>query len=324
MEAGLPPGRLLAIIETQNEIAASALDLDAVMAIVVQRAGALTGAASAVVELAEGDEMVYHVGAGAAAAHIGLRLRIDSSLSGLCVLEGTTLHCRDASIDQRVDLDACLRVGAMSMVCVPLTHDAQVIGVLKVYDPRPNAFASEDVATLSLLSGVIAAHMAHASDFQQQFHGSRHDPLTGLPNRRALNERLAAELARVRRQGGNLTLCLLDLDRFKQVNDTLGHPAGDAVLRAVAAHLLLRAEDGAYRLGGDEFAVVLIEASSEQAEVVADRIAANIAGDPECHEVGASWGMAEFQPGDDLTSLMARADSRLYDSKRRVPARHTH
>jgi diguanylate cyclase (GGDEF)-like protein len=320
MTPELPGDRLLAIIETQNQIAATALDLRAVMKLVVERAGSLTGANAAVIELADGEEMVYHVGAGAAADHVGLRLRVESSLSGLCVREGRTLHCRDASVDDRVDLDACRRVGAMSMVCVPLSHDGRVIGVLKVYDPRPNAFISDDVATLDLLSGVIASHMAHASDFAEQFHGSRHDALTDLPNRRALDERLVAEVAHVSRHGGQLTLGLLDLDRFKEVNDTLGHPAGDAVLRAVAKNLSARAEDGAYRLGGDEFALVLIEAGPEGAKAAMERISRMIAADPDCCGVGGSWGLALYQAGDGPASLLARADAALYDAKRRVPA----
>jgi diguanylate cyclase (GGDEF)-like protein len=320
MTPDLSGDRLLAIIETQNQIAATALDLHAVMELVVARARSLTGSSAAVVELADGEEMVYHVGAGAAAQHVGMRLRATSSLSGLCVRQGRTLHCRDASGDDRVDMDACRRVGAMSMVCVPLSHDDRVIGVLKVYDPRPNAFIPDDVATLDLLSGVIAAHMAHATDFAEQFHGSRHDALTDLPNRRALDERLAVEMAHVSRHGGQLTLGLLDLDRFKAVNDTLGHPAGDAVLRAVAKNLSRRAEDGAYRLGGDEFALVLIEAGPEGAKAAMERIALTIASDPECLGVGGSWGLASYQPGDEPARLLARADAALYEAKHHIAA----
>jgi diguanylate cyclase (GGDEF)-like protein len=316
----LSSDRLLAVVETQRKIAITELNENAVMALVVEQAAALTEAAGAVVELAEGDEMVYRVGAGLAVAHAGLRLKIDQSLSGLCVREGATLHCHDASTDSRVDAEACRRVGAMSMVCVPLNHHGRVIGVLKVYDPRPNVFDCDDVMTLDLLSGVIAAHMAHASDYREQFDGSRRDALTGLPNRRALDERLVLETARVRRHGAKLTLCLLDLDRFKEVNDVHGHPAGDAVLRAVARNLALRAEDGAYRLGGDEFALVLVEAGAEGAVAVIDRIARAIEDDPGTRGVGLSWGLATLTSEDDgaaaqPATMMARADAALYAAK---------
>jgi diguanylate cyclase (GGDEF)-like protein len=265
--------------------------------------------------------MVYHVGRGAGAGHVGLRLPISSSLSGLCVRQGTTLHCVDAATDGRVDREACRRVGAISMVCVPLAHADRVVGVLKVYDPRASAFSDEDVATLDLLSGVIAAHMAHASDFQEHCHDSRHDALTGLPNRRAFDERLATEIARVNRHGGLLTLCLLDLDRFKQVNDTRGHAAGDDVLRGVAGNLgQLRGEDSAYRLGGDEFALMLIEAAGLGAQRVTERIGHAIRADRACDGVGASWGVAHFRPGDDAAAMLARADAALYAAKRELAA----
>ena len=137
MRTSLSPDRLLGVVELQNEIAATALDLDQVMALVAERSQALIGAAAAVVEIAEGDEMVYRVASGTAEPFLGLRLRIDASLSGLCVRRGEVLHCRDATHDPRVDLDVCRRVGAMSMLCVPLRHGDRVVGVLKVYDPEP-------------------------------------------------------------------------------------------------------------------------------------------------------------------------------------------
>jgi len=209
----------------------------------------------------------------------------------------------------------------MSMVCLPLTHRDRVIGVLKVYDARPHAFGAEDVMTLDLLSGLIAAHMAHATDFQAHLHESRHDALTGLANRRAFDERLGSEMARVRRHGGRLSVALLDLNRFKQVNDTHGHAAGDAVLRAVALHLSqMRGEDSTYRLGGDEFAVVLIEADAAAAEMLLRRLASTIAADPECLGVGATWGVTAYEPADDATTLLARADAALYRAKPAVAA----
>jgi diguanylate cyclase (GGDEF)-like protein len=287
------------------------------MELVLERAQSATGAAAAVVELSEGEEMVYHVVRGTAADHLGLRLSAATSLSGLCVRQGQVLHCDDAAQDDRVDLEACRRVGAMSMVCVPLSHSGQVVGALKVYDPAPAAFDAGDVETLELLSGVIAAHMAGSADFEAREHESMHDVLTGLANRRAFDERLAEEVARVTRHGGELALCLLDLDKFKQVNDTEGHPAGDAVLRAVADKLsLVRREDTAYRLGGDEFALILAEASDYGALAVAARIQKAIEEDGRCRGVSASFGIAMFQPGDDTLALMARADIALYDAKR--------
>jgi diguanylate cyclase len=316
MDSSLSASRLLTIIQTQNEIAATALDLDAVMSLVVERARALTGAEAAVVELVEGDELVYHVAHGAAAPFVGLRLRADASLSGLCAQEGRTVHCADASADDRVDLEACRRLGAVSMVCAPLSHEGRVVGVLEVYDARANLFSQEDVATLDLLSGVIAAHMAHATDLQEHHLDSRHDPLTGLPNRRAFDERLEEELARASRHGAQFTVCLLDLDGFEQLNDYDGRSARDAVLWTVAANFSqLRGEDAAYRLGEDEFALVLVETYANGAEGVAERITAAIRQDPACRGVGVSWGVATYQFRDTAASIVARADKALYEAK---------
>jgi len=317
VDPSLPPERLLGIIQTQNDIIATALDLDAVMRLVAARAQALTGASAAVVEIAEGDDMVYHAACGAAAEFIGVRVPVAASLSGLCLRVGEILYCRDARTDGRINREAALRVGAISMLCVPLRHRARTVGVLKVYAPTANAFTPEDLTTLSLLSGVIAAHMAHAAEFEVQRHESRHDALTGLPNWRAFDERLGAEIARVRRHGGALAVAMLDLDGFKARNDSLGHAAGDALLRAVARHFdLVREEDMAFRLGGDEFALLLIGASESDAGLVVSRIEAAIAADPDCQGVSVSGGVAGLRSVDSSSGLLARADAAMYAAKR--------
>lgn len=312
MDTSSPVSGLLAIIQAQNEIVATGLDLDAVMALVVERAQALTGANAAVVELVDGDELIYHVARGAAAPLVGLRLDVDASLSRLCLHEGRILHCSDARSDNRIDLEACRRIGAMSMVCVPLNHADRVVGVLKVYDPRLHLFSPEDVELLDLLAGVIAAHMVHASDFREHHHDNRLDAVTGLLNRRAFDERLDEELARASRHGGQFGVCLVAIDGLGQVNDL----TGDAALRAVAANLnMLRGADRAYRLGWDEFALILVETYVNGAEGVGERITMAIREDPECPGVDASCGFASYQFRDDATSIVARADAALHEAK---------
>jgi diguanylate cyclase (GGDEF)-like protein len=316
VELELPPERLLAVIDTQNEIAASALDLEATMALVVRRAREIVGAAAGVVELVDGENMVYHVASGTAKEYVGLRLRADASLSGLCVSRNEPLYCANSTIDPRVDVDACRLVGAASMVCIPLNHDGMTVGVLKVYDPSAYAFDTLDLRTLDLLSGVIAAHMAHSSAYERQHYESSHDVLTGLRNRRDFDDRLAGEAARVRRHGGSVTLCMFDLDGFKVVNDTFGHIAGDIVLHAVARHLSdVRGEDAAFRLGGDEFALLLVGAHDIDAHVVVERITRAVRADAACRGVTLSCGIAALHDGDPV-SMVQRADAALYESKR--------
>jgi hypothetical protein len=129
-----------------------------VMRRVTEQALALIPAAEgAVVELAHEGHLAYVCASGALAAHVGTRLRIEESLSGLAVRTGHTQHCEDCASDPRVDRTACQRVGATSMVCVPLRRGDQPIGVLKVTAARPRAFTAEDVAVLGRLAEFISA-----------------------------------------------------------------------------------------------------------------------------------------------------------------------
>jgi diguanylate cyclase (GGDEF)-like protein len=310
--------RLRAIIQTQTEIAASDLDLDAVMQLIASRGQELTGANAGVIEIADGDEMVYRVVTGEATPFLGVRLKIATSLSGLCVQEGRVLRSDDTDVDSRVDPEACNRVNARSMLCVPLVHGEETIGVLKVYSPTANRFGESDVETLELLSGLIAAHMSHASLFAAEVHGGRHDALTGLLNRRAYEERLPVEIARASRYAWPLSLCLLDLDGFKKINDTLGHPAGDKALQQVAALLdESRLADDSFRIGGDEFALLMPKTCHEDAEVAAARLCREITAiGMSDGSLGASFGVAEG--ADDPAILHAMADERLLAAKDRL------
>jgi len=197
----MPSERLLTVLQTQNEIVATRLDLEAVMQLVAERAAQMTAADAGVVEIPDGDEMVYRAVSGRAAGHLGLRLRIDGSLSGRALREAAVLSCEDAGRDPRVDAQACRRVGAIAMVCVPLRHRGAVEGVLKVYAARPSAFDDEDVAVLDHLSSVIASHMHHAAEFQRVDHESRLNRDHAIAGLRALAHRRGRALARAGRLG---------------------------------------------------------------------------------------------------------------------------
>jgi diguanylate cyclase len=310
--------RLRAIIQTQTEIAASDLDLEAVMKLIAERAQRLTEANAGVIEIADGDEMVYRVVTGEATPFLGVRLKMATSLSGLCVREERVLRSDDTASDPRVDPEACRRVNARSMLCVPLVHQGETVGVLKVYSPETANFDDGDVETLELLSELIAAHMSHATLFAAEVHGGRHDALTGLLNRRAYEERLPVEIARASRYSWPLSLCLLDLDGFKQINDTLGHPAGDQALRQVAALLdESRLADDTFRIGGDEFAILMPKTCRADAELAAARLCDLIAEiGMSDGTLGASFGAAEGE--NDPVLLHAVADERLLAAKDRL------
>jgi diguanylate cyclase (GGDEF)-like protein len=310
--------RLMAIIKTQSEIAASDLDTDQVMHLVANRAQEITGATSAVIELPEGDEMVYAVTSGEATPYLGIRMNRRSTLSGLALDRGQVLFCEDTEIDPRIDRRASRRVNLRSMICVPLKHQGKAVGVLKVYSPEPRRFGEADVETLNLLSEAMSAHLAHASLFELAAKEGRTDALTGLFNRRAYEERRVVEAARSARYRHPLALCLFDLDGFKAVNDRYGHPAGDEVLQGVASVIdSSRLTDDAFRIGGDEFAVLMPQTTLDGAQIAARRLAKALAqarlGDG---SVTASYGVASTI-GDAL-SLHDAADRSLLAAKRKL------
>jgi two-component system cell cycle response regulator len=175
----------------------------------------------------------------------------------------------------------------------------------------------------SFVATYVAAGDAAGRHLEELARLARRDPLTGLPNRRALEEELSRAVARAVRAASPLAAIVLDVDRFKQVNDTHGHAAGDGVLAAVAARAAgaLRAGDLLARIGGEEFAVVLAGADLAAAAEAAERIRAAVAAAPLGAEeralaVTVSLGCAELAAGEDGPALLARADARLYDAKR--------
>jgi two-component system cell cycle response regulator len=146
------------------------------------------------------------------------------------------------------------------------------------------------------------------------------DELTGLYNYRHFQGQLRAEVERARRYQRSLSLVVVDVDRFKDINDTLGHAEGDRVLGGIAQIITakVRATDTTFRYGGDEFAVLLPETLADQAQAVAERIRQGI-GDADLvasRGVTVSAGVAELHPTEDADGLLQRADSALYSAKR--------
>jgi PAS domain S-box-containing protein len=158
--------RLAAIIATQFDIATAGLSLDKVMRMVASRTETLTGADGAVIEMVEGDEMVYRATSGIVAGRDGIRLKVSGSLSGLCIRENKILICDDSETDPRVDLNACRSLGVRSMVVVPLCFEEKTVGVLKILSHRPARFRDRDIETLQLIGGLLSSSLAYASQFE--------------------------------------------------------------------------------------------------------------------------------------------------------------
>ncbi len=156
-------------------------------------------------------------------------------------------------------------------------------------------------------------------------HLAYHDPLTGLPNRLTFDERIALDLARARRKGETVGVVLLDLDRFKEINDSLGHDAGDRVLRAVAERLSssIRTTDTVARLSGDEFCIILPDQADERATVAAAQRIHRMFSSPFVIDggelsVSASMGVSMFPlSGDTAELLVKQADIAMFRAKER-------
>lgn len=318
---------LLEIIHTQAEIAKAGMDLGSVMALVAARAQYLTRAAGAVVELAEGDEMVYRAASGSAERQLGLRLKSGTSLSGRCVQERHILYCADSETDERVDRMASRKVGLRSMIVVPLNHLDSTVGVIKVLSPEVDAFSEADIQVLNLMSELIAAAMFHAVQFEtsELYHRATHDAMTGLANRALFFDRLRQSLAQAGRNGERLGILNIDMDGLKPINDQYGHRAGDTAIRELATRMrqACRESDTVARLGGDEFGVILQRVDSASVlEHYCARLTESISLRPvpfEQHEflLGASIGSAVFpDDGTNMEGLLEKADRSMYEVKR--------
>ena len=301
------------ILRTQRAIATTEPDLEQVMATVVAEAIELTKADGAVVEIPDGDEMVYRAVAGSAGSFLGFRLPAEDSISGLCVETGNTFVVTDSETDARVDAEACREIGARAMVVVPLVHDGQTAGVLKVFSSVPGAVGADEARVLGLLGNVIGTGLARAELVEMLAEHAHTDKLTGLPNRRSWDDQLGRAMAHAVRSGQPLSVAICDVDGLKQVNDEQGHAAGDALLQTVARvwRAAARGGDLVARIGGDEFAILLYRADESTAEAVLERLAAHL---PDGRSVPG--GVAEWDGSESAADLLARADEQMYERKR--------
>ena len=211
--------------------------------------------------------------------------------------------------------------GSREPLAVPLVVGGQTIGSLEVWpeeawgeETDPDLRRALEVLAASGASAVRAASLhALAAD------RSTRDGLTGLYNRRRLDEDLELEMALCARHGACFSLVMVDLDRFKRVNDDEGHLAGDDVLRITAEVLSsdLRASDAAYRFGGEEFALLLRAQRAEDGRQFAERLRRVLADRLQQWSVTASFGVAGApEHGGEVEALLRRADEALYRSKR--------
>jgi diguanylate cyclase (GGDEF)-like protein len=210
------------------------------------------------------------------------------------------------------------RLGYESSIVAPVKVAGRTWGFLTVVSPVAEELTAEHEQRLTEFGDLIAAAVTNIEDRAALAAQAATDALTGVANHRTFHQRLTADLARARRYGSPVSVVMIDVDRFKLVNDVGGHEAGDDVLISVARRLshAARAEDTLARVGGDEFAWILPETTGEEALVAVERIRSQLAAAAEqIPRVTLSAGVCDSRWTSDPTELVRLADRALYASK---------
>jgi diguanylate cyclase (GGDEF)-like protein/PAS domain S-box-containing protein len=454
--------RLERIIATQRDIAAaSSVDLDHVMQVVVERATALTRAEGAMISLSEGDQLFTRAACGIAARFLHLRRPMSESVARFALQARGALLIEQAESDPRLNQERRTLGGQRSHICVPLFAGERPVGALSVMSTSDEErLGEEDRQTLELLAGVLSEGVSRAAEFEAKRrqvdalarfeaiyegaltgvivmsadghvvdanpamvrmlglehadqvrshiiehldpqerermaksvrelfsgessslridtrlkradgavvwisaslsivrgadgrpsfgivmvqddterkaaefalrrqsalneHQALHDGLTGLPNRTLFRDRIEQGIAVARRDDAQLAVAMVDLDRFKDVNDSLGHHAGDALLVEIGRRLrsVLRRSDTVARLGGDEFGLLISKPRTDRdVAVVIEKVRATLEQpvivDGLALPAEASIGIAMFPAhGQDVDTLLRRADVAMYTAK---------
>jgi diguanylate cyclase (GGDEF)-like protein len=208
-----------------------------------------------------------------------------------------------------------------AVLCIPITYAEGLLGVLNIESRNENAFSPQDVLILNTLADLLATALHNAFVFQKLQQQSITDGLTGIKTRRFFWEALSAEWKRASRSGRPFSVVLIDLDKFKEVNDSMGHFEGDLVLARVGRLLEQKSRQSnvVARYGGDEFIVLMPETGAEQAQVLAERLRQWLATDPMLseHHITGSFGVASFpMHGFSIEDIIRVADAGMYVSKR--------
>jgi diguanylate cyclase (GGDEF)-like protein len=251
----------------------------------------------------------------------------ESSLCAHVVTGVEVVYSPDAAKDPRF-AESPQVVGPLGRVrlyaAAPLlTRDGFAIGTLSAFDEAAGALSDQQLALLRDLADQVMALFELRRLAAALGRSAARDGLTGLPNRRSLEQSVAAAVARAERGLGTPSVVAVDLDGFRAVNEAYGRAAGDAVLRAVATQLCgtARGVDTVARIGGDEFVVLLEHTGGPGAAAALGRLRDGLAGlgvEGSGETVfSASLGIATYQPGDSVASLLSRADAEVYAEKAR-------
>ena len=296
---------------------ATTIDLDDAIGSTLQAAAALPKVDAAVVELdpnGDGDERLL--------GSIGLdRDGEDDEDAGIRIFTGAPDRRETRAIELSYLYAEEETAGAVhEALGVPLVARTGRIGWLGVFSRDPDVrFGDEDVRRLEELAERVAPAIENARRFREARQLADLDSLTGLHNRRYFYETLGREVDRAQRYQRSLSLVIVDVDGFKEINDRIGHLAGDAVLAEIADRIrqVVRSADIPCRVGGDEFAVIVPEVEVGQARQLVGRIQRAVSSQPiaRAGRVRVSAGVADLQANDSPTSMFERGDESLYAAK---------
>ncbi len=254
--------------------------------------------------------------AGATAKALGKRIPLGVGIVGRVARTGETALVQSAGQAHLLGILPESR----AVLCIPITYGETLLGVLNVESQHENAFSPQDVLIMNTLGDLLATAMNNSFVFQKLQQQSITDGLTGIKTRRFFWEALSSEWKRASRSGRPFSVVLIDLDKFKEVNDTLGHLEGDLVLARVGRLLeqKCRQSNVVARYGGDEFIILMPETGVEQAQILAERLRLWVASDPmlDEHHITGSFGVASFPVhGFSVEDIIRVADAGMYVSK---------
>src|SRR5580704_7211178 len=254
--------------------------------------------------------------AGITAKALGMRIPLGQGILGRVARTGESALVQTTSEAQ---LQGVLP-GARSVLCIPIAYGENFLGVLNVESRQEDAFAPEDRLIMNTLADLLATALHNSFVFQKLQQTAITDGLTGIKTRRFFWEALSSEWKRASRSGRPFSVVLIDLDKFKDVNDTLGHLEGDLVLARVGRLLeqKCRQSNVVARYGGDEFIILMPETGVEQAQILAERLRLWVSQDPTLseHHITGSFGVGSFPVhGFSMEDIVRVADAGMYVSK---------
>ena len=282
---------------------------------------------------AGGESLTLVAGVGISLGSIdvpGMSLR-DSAHAGYTLRTGGPTVVENMATEARFEAHpTLLELNVVSSLSVLIGSRHEPFGVLGVHAREARAFSQDEIGFLTTVATLISVAVERDRKEQVTRHAALHDPLTGLPNRALSLDRLAHALARRQRERIDVAVFVLDLDRFKTINDSFGHAAGDEVLLALAPRLTdaVRVTDTVARLGGDEFVVICPDVDVGRGVTeIAERLAAAVARplnlDSGEHFFTVSIGIAlAATRGDTPASLLGDADAAVYRAKERGRGRY--